>query len=316
MLEGDAIERERAQVFQRQRAGRLRLLRHRQNFLEDVQRGLCFPVHVDDVAELLQRAEDEERIDPEREELAHGDGAHVNEVQHHEQDARAQKVDDRSLDEAERPQVLHFLQLELQDFPGSGVQPLDFLLPKPQALHQLDVSQRLCRRARERGGFRHDHLLNRLDALAEDPTDDAKHGNREEIHRCDKPVHAVGIDHHEDDAHQRGEQHVDRRRDQLLDVGPHFLELAQRFAAALVLEDGVRELQRVADAVGVELRAQPLRHQVDVVVLEVLRHARDEGHAHRRRQQKADAPEELPGGVLRKSGCVAVDDIPEDERIQ
>ena len=86
---------------------------------------------------------------------------------------------------------------------------------------------------------------------------------------------------------------------ELLDVGPHLLELAERFAAALILEDGVGQLQRVADAVGVELSAKPLRDQVDVVVLEVLGDARDEGHAHRRRQQQADAAEELPASCTR-----------------
>ena len=71
-------------------------------------------------------------------------------------------------------------------------------------------------------------------------------------------------------------------RDQLLDVGAHLLQLAERLAAALVLEDRIGQLERVADAVGVELRAQPLRDDVDEVVLEVLRDARDERDADRR----------------------------------
>ena len=62
-----------------------------------------------------------------------------------------------------------------------------------------------------------------------------------------------GVDHHEDDADQRGEHHVDGRRDELLDVGAHLLQLAERLAAALVLEHRVGQLERVADAVGVEV---------------------------------------------------------------
>ena len=87
-------------------------------------------------------------------------------------------------------------------------------------------------------------------------------------------------------------------RDQLLDVGAHLLQLAERLAAALILEHRVGQLQRVADAVGVELRAQPLGDDVDVVVLEVLGDARDERDADRRAEQQADAAEELAGRVL------------------
>ena len=54
----------------------------------------------------------------------------------------------------------------------------------------------------------------------------------------------------------------------------------------------------MADAVRVELGAEPLRDDVDVVVLEVLRDARDERDAHRRAEQQADAPEELAGRVF------------------
>ena len=97
----------------------------------------------------------------------------------------------------------------------------------------------------------------------------------------DQPVHAEGVDHHEDDADQRGEQHVDRGRDQLLDVGAHLLQPAERLAAALILEHRIGQLERVADAVRVELRAEPLGDDVDVVVLEVLGDARDERDADR-----------------------------------
>ena len=70
------------------------------------------------------------------------------------------------------------------------------------------------------------------------------------------------------------------------------------------------------DAVGVELRAEPLRDDVDVVVLEVLRHARDERDADRRAEQQADAAEELGGRVLLEPRRVLVDDVPEDQRIE
>ena len=134
---------------------------------------------------------------------------------------------------------------------------------------------------------RDDLFLNRLDALAQHRADDAEHRHGQQVHRRDEPVHREGVDHHEDDADERREEHVDRRRDQPLDVGPHLLQLAERFAAALIFEHRVRQLERMADAVGVELGAKPLRDQVDVVVLEVLGHARDERHADRGGEQHA-----------------------------
>ena len=68
----------------------------------------------------------------------------------------------------------------------------------------------------------------------------------------------------------------------------------------------------MADAVGVELRAQALRDDVDEVVLEVLGHARDERHADRGCQQQAHAAEELARRVLLELRGVVVDDVPED----
>ena len=109
---------------------------------------------------------------------------------------------------------------------------------------------------------------------------------------------------------------VDGGRDQPLDVGPHLLQLAERFAAALILEHRVRQLERMADAVGVELGAEPLRDQADVVVLKVLRHARDERDADRRREQQRDAPEELARRVLGEPRRVVVDDVPEDQGVE
>ena len=72
--------------------------------------------------------------------------------------------------------------------------------------------------------------------------------------------------------------------DELLDVGADLLQLAERFAAALILEDRVGQFERMADAVGIECGADPLRDDVDEVVLEVLRDARDERHADGQRQ--------------------------------
>ncbi len=127
---------------------------------------------------------------------------------------------------------------------------------------------------------------------------------------------AERVRHHEDNPDQRGEQDVDAGRDQLLTVGPALLKPAERFAAALILEDRVGQLQRVPDAVGVQLRAEPLRDDVDVVILKVLRDARHERDANRCAQQQADASEELTGRIFLEPGRVLVDDMTEDERVE
>ena len=141
MLETHAIEREGPQVEERNRIDRLRLLRHRQDLLEHIQRRLGFAVDVDDVAEFLKRAEDEERVDEQREELPDGDRARVNQIQHQEHDAGAQKVDRRPLDEAEASQVPHLLQLQPQNFLRGAVQARDLLLAEAEAFHELDIAQ-------------------------------------------------------------------------------------------------------------------------------------------------------------------------------
>ena len=161
-----------------------------------------------------------------------------------------------------------------------------------------------------------DLLLDDLDALAQHRAEDAENRHGKEVHRRDQPVHRKRVHHHENDADERREEHVDRRRYQTLDVGAHFLKLAEGFTAALIFEDRIRQLERVADAVGIEFGAETLCDQVDVVVLKVLGHARDERHSDRGRQQQRHAAEELAGRVFGEASRVIVDDVPKDQRIE
>lgn len=151
---------------------------------------------------------------------------------------------------------------------------------------------------------------------AEYGTERAEQRDCQEEGRSDCPVHIKGVDHDEDDANQGAKQYVDEDLDELLDVGAHLLQFAERFAAALIFEDLVREAQRMADAVGVHSRAELLRDSVDDVVLNVLRDAGDEGHADRRAEQERDAAEELFGGVLLILRRVVIDDMAEDQGIK
>ncbi len=124
------------------------------------------------------------------------------------------------------------------------------------------------------------------------------------------------IDHHKDHPDQRGEERADRRRDEPFDIEPDFLELSERLAAPLVLEHCVGELKRVPEPVGIEPGTEPLGDDVDEIILEVLRDARDECHSHGRGKQEADTTEELRMCIVPVPGRVLVNDVPEDQRIE
>src|SRR6266487_1295303 len=132
MLKAHALETERAQIAEWHRRHGLRLHRNAEDVLEHVQRGFGLTIDVDDVPQLLKRSENEERVDEQREELSDGDRAREDQVQHQEHDARAKKIHQRSLNEAETSQVTNLLQLQRQDLRGRGIEPLDFLLPEPE----------------------------------------------------------------------------------------------------------------------------------------------------------------------------------------
>src|SRR5712675_1678547 len=109
MHEADVFELEILDVAYRHWRYRLGILRCLENLPEVRERDLRFPVDVDDVPQLLHRPEDEERIEQQREELADRDLLGENQIQHHEQNARAQQVDRRSLNEAQAADVFDLL---------------------------------------------------------------------------------------------------------------------------------------------------------------------------------------------------------------
>src|SRR5262249_29796836 len=156
---------------------RPRLFRNPENAFVNVQRRFGFAIDVDDVAEFLERAEYEERIDEQRKELTDRDSLRVDQVQHQKHDAGAQEVHRGALNEAQTSHVTNLLQLQLENLVRRRVQACDLLLRQPETLHQLDISQRFGRRSREGRRLRHDDLLYLLDAPAEYRTEEAKQRN-------------------------------------------------------------------------------------------------------------------------------------------
>src|SRR3954470_10924626 len=208
--EADVPEFEIPDVVERDRRHRLWITRRLQNLPEVDERDFGLPIDVDDVAQLLHRPEDEERVEQQREKLPDRDLLREDQIQHHEQNAGPQQVDRRTLDEAQAADVLHFLELEPQDLLGGGVESHHFLVGQSKTLNQLDVAQRFRRRARQRRRLGDDLLLDDLHPPTQHPAERAeqRHGRQERRH--DNPMHRQGVDDHEYDADERREDQVDR----------------------------------------------------------------------------------------------------------
>src|ERR1039458_2248148 len=271
MLKTNLFKLQRHKFLNRLRIGRLRIARRVENLLKVLQRDFRFAIDIDDVPQLLQRCKNEKRINHQCEKLSDGDLLAKNQIEHQKQNAGAQRVDGRSLDETQAAQVFHFLKLELQNLSRDPVQPPHFLMRQPEALHQFNIAQRLGCGTRQRCGFGNNSLLHLLDPLAQHRADNSKQGNGDQKRRSNRPMYAEGVDHHEDDANDRNEQHVNGGGNKPLHVAANFLQFAQSLATALVFEDLVGQIERMLDAIRVHARAQPLHDHVHEIVLEVLR---------------------------------------------
>ena len=196
------------------------------------------------------------------------------------------------------------------------IQPFDLLPRQPQALHQFDVAQRFRGRSRESRGLFDDHLLHFLDLPAQYGAQPAEQRHRQQVGRCHRPVNLRCIDHHEHQADERSENQIDRRGDELLHIGADLLQLAQRLAAALVFEEGVRQFQRMTDAVGVNARTHLLCDQVHEIILKVLCDPGNERDSDCSREQPANALDEFRLGQLGETGNIAVNNAAEDIRVE
>ena len=70
------------------------------------------------------------------------------------------------------------------------------------------------------------------------------------------------------------------------------------------------------DTIGINLSTEPLCDDVDVVVLEIFRHARNERDPNSGCEQQADASKELACCVVAVPSGVVIDNVPEDDGIQ
>src|SRR5256714_11147634 len=133
MHEADVHELQLVDVGQRHGRNRLRILRRIQNRLEVSERDLGLTIDVDDVPQRLHRAKDEEGVEQQREELPNRDFLRENQIEHHEQDARAQEIHGGALHEAETSDVPYLLELEPQDLLRGRIETHDFLISETEA---------------------------------------------------------------------------------------------------------------------------------------------------------------------------------------
>ena len=96
-------------------------------------------------ADVAERREDVERIEPERQELAERDATEEDQPEHREQYNRAHRVHDRPLREAQFAYEGQLGKFEVEHFIIHFVQPLCFLLLKPQAFYEFDIADRFRR---------------------------------------------------------------------------------------------------------------------------------------------------------------------------
>ena len=113
VLEADVVESQIFDMGNGLGVFRLHVLGRIENMLEVAQRNLGFAINADYVAQLLQRAEDGERVDEERKELAQADVVLHPQIEQQHDDDVAQQVHERALHEAQRAQVAHLAQLQL-----------------------------------------------------------------------------------------------------------------------------------------------------------------------------------------------------------
>src|SRR5882672_5471693 len=278
MLESDLVKHQCFQRVERNRMFRFWLHRHFENLLEIVERGFGLTIDVNYVSQFLKRPKNEERIDKEREKLPDRNALGVDEIKHQEQDRSPQEIDDAALNKAEAPKVPDFFEFQLEDLIRGGVETIDFLLGKAEALYQFNVSQRLRRSPRQGRRLTHNALLNGLDSAAEQRAQTAEEGNGQQIGRSNRPMYPCCVDGHKGKANERREHHVYEQRDKLLNIASNSLQLPERFAAALVLKQGIGKFQRVPDAIRINAGANLLGDHVDEIILKVLGNARHERH--------------------------------------
>jgi hypothetical protein len=59
----------------------------------------------------------------------------VNQVEHQKEDGSPQEIDEAALNETQAAEVTDLFELQLEDFVGSRIKPINLLLSKAQTLH-------------------------------------------------------------------------------------------------------------------------------------------------------------------------------------
>src|SRR5260370_1492201 len=90
--------------------------RHFQNLCEIVERCLRLAIRVDDIAQFLQRTENEKSIDEKREKLPYRNALCVNKIKHQKENGCPQEIDEAALNKTEAAEVADLFEFQHEDF--------------------------------------------------------------------------------------------------------------------------------------------------------------------------------------------------------
>ena len=130
------------------------------------------------------------------------------------------------MNKTQTAQVLHFLELKLQNFSGDAIEPLHFLMRQSQAFDQLYVAQGFRRGTGERRGFRHNVFLDFFDTPTQCRADETQQRDGDSKSWDDYPMHPEGVNHYKNHAHQRRKHNVNGSRNEALYIASYLLQFA------------------------------------------------------------------------------------------
>ena len=269
----------------------------------------------EDVPELLERAEDRVEDELEGDELAGREGLAEDEPEQDEEDRLPEDVDDRPLQEREAPHLPHLRHLEVEDPLRVAGEAPDLRAGQPEALHELEVAQRLGDGSRHPPRLAHDLSLNRLDLPAQEAREGAEQEDPDPERRNQEPGPGDAVPDEEADPDEGGVEDRHRGVHEPLGVGPHLREQRHRLAAAPVLHLLEREPERPAQAVVEHLHPDRLHQEPKCVFLQGRREAGGEGHGRGDEEPAERTSNQLGLGTATGIQGVLVDDPAEDERV-
>src|SRR3546814_15005222 len=85
-----------------------------------------------------------------------------------------------------------------------------------------------------------DASLHLFDPFAQGRAQQTQDRHSSQVNRCNQPMDRKGIYRYENNTHQGGKYHIDKRNDELLNIGTQLYQNTQRFSTTLIFEYLIR----------------------------------------------------------------------------